>query len=52
LTTAEFALPSTAGACTATTNLGGSPAVPPTLFREAFGRTRISSKKLKAANSL
>ena len=42
LITAALALPSTAGARTATTNRGGSPAVPPTLLREALGRTRNS----------
>ena len=45
LMTAALALPSTAGACTSIVNLGGLPAVPPTLSSESFGRTRISSKK-------
>ena len=43
-TTASLALPSTAGAWTATTKRGGSPTLPPTLFREEFGRTLISIK--------
>jgi len=40
-----LALASNAGACTATTSLSGSTAVPPTLLREAFGCARISSKE-------
>lgn len=38
---AVLALPSTAGAWTATTRRGGSPAVPPTLLIDALARTRM-----------
>lgn len=43
---ALLALPSTAGAWTATTRRGGSPAVPPTLLLDAFARTRMLKVKV------
>ena len=43
---ALLALPSTAGACTATIRRGGSPAVPPTLLMDELARTRIVNVKV------
>jgi len=43
---ALFALPSTAGAWTATIRRGGSPAVPPTLLLDALARTRMLKVKV------
>ncbi len=42
---ALLALPSTAGAWTATIRRGGSPAVPPTLLLVALARTRMLKVK-------
>ena len=42
---AVLALPSTAGAWTATTRRGGSPAVPPTLLVDELARTRMVKVK-------
>ena len=42
---AVLALPSTAGAWTATTRRGGSPAVSPTLLMGALARTRMLKMK-------
>ena len=42
---ALLALPSTAGAWTATIKRGGSPAVPPTLLLDALARTRMLKVK-------
>ena len=45
---ALLALPSTAGAWTATTRRGGSPAVPPTLLLVALARTRMVKVKMES----
>jgi len=43
---ALLALPSTAGAWTATIRQGGSPAVPPTLLLDELARTRMLKVKV------